>query len=146
MLETSENIPFSTKTPLTLLMSAFFTNNSILAETVPLLKAIVWELCLRFLSSVFSFCKIKGYYLWKCKFYRPCIWNSASRCSNLAINWKNDNGIKFSDMTSSSFFLFKVAVAVFFLSSLMTDLSFMLISLLVLELWQFPCIKDWPEI
>ena len=33
-----------------------------LAKIVPLLKAIVWELCERFLSSVFSFCKIKGYY------------------------------------------------------------------------------------
>ena len=28
--------------------------------------------------SIFSFCKIKGYYLWKCKFYRLYVRNPAS--------------------------------------------------------------------
>ena len=36
------------------------------------------ELCLRFFSSVFSFCEIKGYYWWKYKFYRLCLRNPAS--------------------------------------------------------------------
>ena len=44
--------------------------------------------------------------------------------------------------SSSNFFdLFWV-----FLSSLVTGASFMSISSLVLELWQFPFIRDWPEI
>ena len=34
----------------------------------------------------------------------------------------------------------------FLLSILVTGLSFMSISSLVLELWQFPFIRDWPEI
>ena len=42
----SGNIPFSTKPLLILLMSAFFAKNQrFLAKIVPLLKAIVWELC-----------------------------------------------------------------------------------------------------
>ena len=45
---------------------------------MPLLKAIVWELCLRFLSSVLSFCKTKGSYYWKHNFYRLCVRNPAS--------------------------------------------------------------------
>ena len=53
-------------------------------------------------------------------------------CSTLAINWKNDN-----DVT--------IDVAVSFLSSLIFGSSFMLLSLLVLKLWQFSYIKDWTE-
>ena len=42
----AENIFFSTKAPLNLLMSAFFWQNSgFLAKIVPLLEAIVKELC-----------------------------------------------------------------------------------------------------
>ena len=37
-------------------------------------------------------------------------------------------------------------VVLFFLSSLVTCSSFMSISSLVLELWQFTFIRDWPEI
>ena len=47
---------------------------------------------------------------------------------------------QFSDMTSTS------KVALFLLSSLVTGPSFMSISSLVLELWQFSFIRDWPEI
>ena len=50
---------------------------------------------------------------------------------------------QFSDMTSSSIFF---EVVLFLLSSLVTGPSFMSISLLVLELWQFFFIRDWPEI
>ena len=45
-------------------------------------------------------------------------------------------------MTSSSNFLDMV---LFLLSSLVTGPSFMSISSLVLELWQFTFIRDWPE-
>ena len=46
-------------------------------------------------------------------------------------------------MTSLSNFF---GVALFLLSSLVTGPSFMWISSLVLELWQFSFIRDWPEI
>ena len=49
---------------------------------------------------------------------------------------------QFSDMTSSLFLGF----VVFFLSSFITVPSFMSLSWPVLELWQFPFTKDWPEI
>ena len=49
---------------------------------------------------------------------------------------------RFADMTLSSIF-FDVVVS---LSSLVTDPSLMSILWLVLELWQFSFIKDWPEI
>ena len=50
---------------------------------------------------------------------------------------------QFAGMTSLSKYL---DVILFLLSSLVTGPSFMSISLLVLELWQFSFIRDWPEI
>ena len=50
---------------------------------------------------------------------------------------------QFSDMTSTSNFF---DVVLFLLSSLVTGPSFISISLLVLELWQFSFIRDWPKI
>ena len=50
---------------------------------------------------------------------------------------------QFSDMTSTSNFF---DVVLFLLSSLVTGPSFMSISSLILELWQFSFIRDWPEI
>ena len=42
----SKNMPFSTRTTLLLPMSAFFAKSQyFFAKIVPLLKAIVWELC-----------------------------------------------------------------------------------------------------
>ena len=54
--------------------------------------------------------------------------------SKLAINWKNDNGVSFflHDMSCRKSFKFPP--------------SFMSVSLLALELWQFLFINDWPEI
>ena len=60
----------------------------------------------------------------------------------LAIIQKKTMTSQFPDMTSSSDFF---DVAVFLLSSLVTGPSFMSITGLVLELWQFLFIKDWPE-
>ena len=51
--------------------------------------------------------------------------------------------LQFAEMTSPSKFF---DVVLFLLSSLVTSLSFMSISSLVLELWQFYFIRDWPEI
>ena len=61
-------------------MPAFFAKyQHFLAKIVALLKAVVWELRPVFFSSVFSFCKIKGGCYWKCKFYRLCVHNLASK-------------------------------------------------------------------
>ena len=64
-------------------------------------------------------------------------------CSKLAINQKIDNDI--------TIFWHEVIVnffngVMFPLSSLVTGPSFMSMSLLVLELWQFSFLRDWPEI
>ena len=60
----SEKIPFITKTPLILLISAFFfcKKPAFFVKNKTLLKGIARELCLRFFNSVFSFCKMKGYF------------------------------------------------------------------------------------
>ena len=50
---------------------------------------------------------------------------------------------QFADITSSSNFF---DVVLFLLSSLVTGPSFMSISSLILELWQFSFIRYWPEI
>ena len=65
----------------------------------------------------------------------------------IAPNWpeigKTTITLQFVDMTWSSIFF---DVDLFFLSSLVTGPSFVLISLLTLELWQFSFISNWPEI
>ena len=65
----------------------------------------------------------------------------------IAPNWSKIRKMtmtsQFSDMTSTSNFF---DVVLFLLSSLVTGPSFMSISSLVLELWQFSFIRDWPEI
>ena len=57
--------------------------------------------------------------------------------------WKETMTSQFSDMTSNVRFF---DVLLFVLSRLVTDPSFMSISSLVLELWQYYFIRDWPEI
>ena len=65
----------------------------------------------------------------------------------IAPNWKwigkRTMTSQLSDMTSSSIFL---DVVLFLLWILVTGPSFMSMSSLVLELWQFSFIRDWPEI
>ena len=112
-------------------MSASFTiKQHFLSKNVPLLKAIVWELCYRVFSSVFSFCKAKGYYYWKHNVCSLCGQNQASGLLQIGTKSKND----FFDLF---FFLFSILV---------TGPSFMSISSLVLDLWQFSFIREWPEI
>ena len=95
----------------------------------------MWELCSRFFSSVFSFCKISftdnGSRMW------------LPDCSKFAVNWKNGHDITILRYDVIVIFF---DVVLFFLSSLVTGPSFMPISSLVLELWQFSFIRDWPEI
>ena len=58
-----ENIPFSTKTPLILLTSAFFCKNStFLGENSTFIQSNNVRVVLEIFSSVFSFCKIKDDY------------------------------------------------------------------------------------
>ena len=65
----------------------------------------------------------------------------------IAPNWPKLREItmtlQFSDMVWTSTFF---DVALFLLSRLVTGPSFMSISSLILELWQFSFIRDWPEI
>ena len=49
----------------------------------------MWELCLRFFSSIFSFWEIKGYYYWQFKFQRLCRRNPASRLLQISRKLKN---------------------------------------------------------
>ena len=64
-------------------------------------------------------------------------------CSKLAQNQKNDNDVTiFRNDVIVNFFY----VVLFLLSGWVTGPSFMSISSLVLELWQFSFIRDWPEI
>ena len=62
--------------------SAFF-----LAKMVSLLKAIVWELCKRVFSSVFTFCKIKVTANENVSFAGYSSEIQLLDCSKLAINW-----------------------------------------------------------
>ena len=76
---------------------------------------------------------MKGFYKWKCKFYRLCIWNPASgllKIGNKLEKWQCRHN--FFDITSSSNFF---DVVLFLFSSLATGLSFMSVPSLVLELW-----------
>ena len=59
-----------------------------MAKIATLFKALVWELCNKFCSYIFSFCKIKGYYYWKYKFYNLCVRDPASRL--LQIGYKSE--------------------------------------------------------
>ena len=64
-------------------------------------------------------------------------------CSKLAVNWKNGDDVTIFRQ-GVNVKLFDVALVL--LSSLVTGSSFMSISSLVVELWQFLFIRDWPEI
>ena len=70
----SENIPFGTKAVLILLMSAFFAKKSAFFRKN---RTFTQSNSVKDILVVFSFCKRKGYSLWKCKFYRLCVRNSA---------------------------------------------------------------------
>ena len=95
-------------------------------------------------SSVFRFCKIGSYFLWKSKFYRVYIRNSAFgllQSGNKLEKWQWHHNF----MTWRHRQLF-FELVLFLLSSLVTVPSFTSISSLVLELWQFSFIRVWQKI
>ena len=87
----------------------------------------------------FIFCKTKGCYYWKHNFCRLCVRNPAPGLLQIGLKsekwqWRHN----FLTWRQRQYFLT--------LFCLVTDRSFMSMSSLVLELWQFSFIRDWPEI
>ena len=79
------------------------------------------------------------------KFYRLWIQNPASgllQIDQKSKKWQRRTS-QFFEMTSLSIFCY---VALFLLSVLVTSPSYMSILSLVLNVWQFSFIRDWPEI
>ena len=113
-----------------------------LANIVPLLKAIVWELCYIFTTSVSVFVREKVTINKNVGFtdypYRIRLLDY----SKLAINRKNDI-TQFSDITPLSVFF---DVVLFLLLRLVTGPSFMPTLLLLPDSWKFSFVRDWPEI
>ena len=99
------------------------------------------------LSKTFYFIKISHVLveLWMFFCFAWCfllksVISSHNSCAKLAVNWRNGNEVTIFHRQIFVTFCF------FFLSSLVTGPSFMSISSLVQELWQFPFIRDWLEI
>ena len=76
--------------------------------------------------------------------YRPCVHNAASRF--LEIDHKSKKWQWCHNLSTWCHCQFFFEIAVFLLPRLVAGPSLMSISLLVLELWQFFFIRDWPEI
>ena len=113
-------------------VSIFFAKNQdFLEKMVPLFKAITWEQCKRFFSSVFSFCKFKVTVIVNLCFTDYALEIRLLICSKLAINWKKHWCHSFPTWRHRQIF-FKIVL--FLLLSLVTGPSFMPISSLVLEL------------
>ena len=99
--------------------------------------------CFRFFSLVFSFCKKKV------TFNENIIFTDyASRIQlpgsyKLSINWNNNDDVTSFWQNHIANFFWHCLVS---LANFVTAPSFMLISSLVLELWQFSFIRKWPEI
>ena len=135
----SENIPFSTKTSLILLMSAtFFCKKFVfLAKIIPLLKAIVWMLFWRFFISVFIFCK--RLFLKNVSFLNHASGIRLPDGCKLAISKKKGNDVTI--LRNGVLVKLWRCCRVSHVISLVTGSSFMLILWLVLGLF----IKDWSE-
>ena len=106
--------------------------------------SVFWLSCVRYFLVLFSV-----FVRWKVTINRNISFTNCASgirlldCSKLAVNWKNVNDVKiFRDDVIVNFF----DVVLFLLSSLVTGPSFMSTSSLLLELWQFLFIRDWPEI
>ena len=101
-------------------------NQHFSGKIVRLLKAIMWELCWKFFSSVFSFCKIRGY----CfpEFSRLCVRNPASGL--LQIGQKSERWQWRHYLQTWRYDIFFETV-LFLLSSLVTGPNFMSISSLI---------------
>ena len=103
----------------------------------------MWELCLRFLILFSVFVTQKVTITENKTFADSVSGIRPPNCFILTKNLKNDKDVTiFWHGVNVTFF----DVVLFLLSSLVTGPSFMSISSLVLELWQFSFIRDWPEI
>ena len=144
-------MPIRTNALLILLISAFFgkklvsfDNNSTFNWS-NIVRAVFSDLCLFkiFFSSVFTFYKVKGYINGNVSFKYYASGIQLPYCSKFVINWRNKNHISFPRWRHRQKCF---DVVLFLLSSLFSGRSFVSISSLVLELWQFIFITDWPEI
>ena len=107
------------------------------------IKPIVQELCQRFFNFVFSCVRQKVAINGKISFIDCATGIHPPDCSKFAINWKNSNEVTISQHDVNVNFFRSYF---FLLPGYVTGLSFMLVSSVVLKLWPFPFIKDWPEI
>ena len=115
---------------------------------MPLLKAIVWGLYLNILYK--TILRVLFLVFVRRKFI---ITENESFIDHVSGNWISNgykmalmffrNRLQYAYMTSSSIWF---GFTVLFLSSLITGPSFMSISRLVLELWNFSFIEDWKKI
>ena len=119
-------------------------NQRFLTKIVPLLKAIALELCYKIFSSVFSFCKIKGY--WKFTFFRLCIRNQAFGLLQIGRKLEKWQWYhKFPTCRYRQFFWRHLVILVLLVLS-STAPSLISITSLVLEVWQFLFVRNWPKI
>ena len=137
----SKNIPFSTKTALILLMSAFFVKNSTFTQSISMNES-----CVRDSLVLFKVFVRQSWLLMKMQVLQAI--RLASTSEYLQI------GHKSKELKWRHRFWYDVIVRFFwychiFFSSLVTGPSFTSVLLLFLELWelwQFSSIKGWPEI
>ena len=99
---------------------------------------------LEIFSSVFRFCKKKGYYYWKRNLSQLCVRNPAFGLLEISQEpekwqWRYD----FPTWCHRQIFF---DVVLILLPSLVTGPSLMSVSSIVLELWQFSFLRDRPEI
>ena len=74
-----------------LLTLAFFAKKSVFCDKDSTYIQTVWELCNKFFSYIFNFCKIKVAIIENVSFINYASGIRLPDCSKLAINWKNDN-------------------------------------------------------
>ena len=136
----SKNTPFSSKSHLILLMSAYFCKKiSIFYKKYYLYSKHYYESCVRDSLDLFSvFVRQKVTVNQNVSFTDYTSGHQLLNCFKLAINLKNDNDVTNSDITPSSDF-FDIAVFFFIKFSYWSKFHVSIIS--ILEFWQFSSIK-----
>ena len=141
-----------TKTLLILLVSAFFCKKSVFfGQNNTFTQSNCVKAMIEIFSSTFSFCKItinerlllKDTINENISFTDYVSEIRLPDSSKLVVSWKNNNVVTISQYNVIVKFF---DVFLFLLSCLVTGPTFMSISSLILELLQFPIIRDWPEI
>ena len=75
-------------------VSIFANNQHFLAKMVPLLKAIVWQICYKFLVLFSAFARLKITFNENLSFTEYASGIRLLGCSKLVTNQKNDNDVK----------------------------------------------------